>query len=106
MLTTDQIFKELKGRGATRAVVDFYGGGDEGYVEDIKLYDVEGTEIDSITEDEVEIYDSIYQMLSDEWNGFNGDTDVNGKMVWDIHAKKITESGSHTTWVGYERELG
>lgn len=44
-LSRSEIFQRLQGLGAAKATVEFSGGGDEGGVDSITLYDGEGNEL-------------------------------------------------------------
>ncbi len=41
----------------------------------------------------------------DDYGGFDGGFDVNGKVTWDVEKRTLTLSGEETEWVPFERVL-
>lgn len=113
MMTKEQVFARLAERGASKAVVPFYGGNDEGFCEGIQLLDSDGIKFEELEEAyEEHWYDSsgyhtkpltdpkdvlsvaLCAPVYDRYGSFAGEFSVSGKVVWDVKARtvKIEES--------------
>ncbi len=133
------MFEELARRGIATAEVSFHGGGDEGGVEDVVLYDYALEETDPIEEhvpapvldgegkavyeDDGSGYrrakkrpltpaqEADNELLAaleepvDEYGGFDGGFEVNGKVTWDVEKRTVILSGEETAWVPFETVL-
>lgn len=123
-----EVFEALAERGATKAVVEFSGGNDEGGADGIVLYD--GDEETGTVEQyfgfvyhrgenggwtsrpltdaerrEDELAEALAAPVYDEYSGFAGDFSVSGVVEWDVEAKTVTMSGEESEYVTFERGL-
>src|SRR3712207_9216628 len=99
-MTRAEVFERLRGLGAVAAVVPFHGGYDEGFIEGITLKDAEGNEVAVIHEDYYgnadepfegahRLAEALSQPVYDEYGGFAGQFEVEGRGIWDVSQAKI-----------------
>ena len=127
-MTRAEVFGRLRELGAVAAVVPFNGGYDEGFVEGITLRGAEGSAVAVIHEDcygEAEepfegahrLAEALSQPVYDEYGGFAGEFEVEGRVVWDVPKATVSmegseaeedpeaEEGSGSDWVPFEKGL-
>lgn len=122
------VFAALVERGATKAVVEFSGGNDEGGADRIVLFD--GDEDIGTVEQyfsfvyhrdesgawasrpltdserrEDELAETLAAPVYDEYSGFAGDFSVSGVVEWDAEAGTVSMSGEESEYVPFEWEL-
>ncbi len=121
-MTRAEVFGRLRELGAVTAVVPFNGGHDEGFVEGVTLRGAEGSAVAVIHEDyygEAEepfegahrLAEALSRPVYDEYGGFAGEFEVEGRVVWDVSKATVTmegseaEEGSEPDWVPFEKGL-
>jgi hypothetical protein len=129
VLTREECFASLKSRGIAKAEVHFSGGGDEGGVDDIILLNDKNEQIGEMEEyyantfvmnpitgrseavgppsaDEA-LSEGLSAPVYDRYHSFAGEFHVDGKVIWDVTAQKVTMSGdeSHEEFEGFEEEV-
>ncbi len=128
-MTRAEVFgRRLRELGAVAAVVPFHGGYDEGFIEGITLQDAEGNAVAVIHEDYYgdaeepferaqRLAEALSQPVYDEYGGFAGEFEVEGRVVWDVPKTTVTmvgseagedsevADGSDADWVPFEKEL-
>jgi hypothetical protein len=128
-MTKQEAMGKLRERGATRAVVEFSGGNDQGGADRICLYNGE-EEICEIQEHyphyhfdqekkewikvplpedeyaEAELCEALTRPVYQTYGTFAGDFDVDGKVVWDVESDEVWMKGEESTTVyePFERE--
>ena len=99
----------------------FHGGNDEGFTEDITLENADGSPVAVIHEDYYgteepfegaqELAEALSRPVYDEYGGFAGDFEVEGRVIWDVSRGTIsmegseTLEGSETDWAPFEKGL-
>lgn len=106
--TAEQIFAELTRRGAHQAIVSYSGGHDEGGHDEIALL-ANGVEFASLAspwpcstaaEAELEAFiDALAAPIYARFGGFDGATEVDGRLIWDVAERTCVAQGSRTDWV-------
>lgn len=71
------IYATIRDLGATRAVVAFSGGHDEGGPDDVRLFD---DERELPTDHDWELYERLGEPIYDEYGGFAGQYHVSGEL--------------------------
>jgi hypothetical protein len=127
-MTRAEVFGRLRELGAVAAVVTFNGGHDEGFVEGRTLRGAEGSAVAVIHEDyygEAEepfegahrLAEALSRPVYDEYGGFAGEFEVEGRVVWDVSKATVsmvgseaeedpeTDEGSEPDWVPFEKAL-
>jgi hypothetical protein len=104
-VTRDEVFTALIAKGAAKAVIEFHGGGDEGFTDEFFLEDSEGNSIEDIEKGQDDLATALYQPVEDRFGGFDGLSDVQGTLTWNVAERKVTISGSETEWVDFEEEV-
>ena len=121
------VFRNLKDRGVSKVVVEFHGGNDEGFCEDIVLRDKDGKVIITLQEHgggtvynpktktyetptrtgDEELADALAQPVYDEWGGFAFPGWVEGEVTWDVEKGSVSQSGQQSVeeFEGFEQEL-
>lgn len=108
-----EVFKAIKERGATQAVVRFSGGNDEGGADSVELYGPgpigygksPAEHIASLQPYSVEngpdesLVDALIQPIEDRYAGFGGDFYVSGDLTWDAEAGTVTMDKSESEYV-------
>jgi len=110
-MTRDEAWAELARRGATRVVVEFSGGNDEGGPESIVLYGPDlddpsklvsiGTVEESFgdAEDADELLaDALSKPIYDAYGSFAGEFSVDGKVTWDAPTRTVTMNKVEQQW--------
>jgi len=90
-------FAALQRLGADRAVVEFSGGNDEGGPDTITLFRREGAlrtlptwwQAGDPEKHLVALSDALSDPVFEAYGTFAGDFDVNGEVIWDVHAKTV-----------------
>ena len=123
-----EVFERLRELGAVAAVVPFHGGYDEGFIEGISLKDAEGNALAVIHEDYYgnaeepfkgahDLAEALSQPVYDEYGGFAGQFEVEGRVIWDVSKATVSMEGSEAEespedvegseadWVPFEKEL-
>jgi hypothetical protein len=116
-LTREELWVELKKRGATKAVVHFCGGNDEGSVNGIDLLDATGAKIAELQEewaptewDETQkkhvrktpikpdeaLVKALVKPVYDKYYSFAGEFYVNGTVTFDVETKVAHMEASET----------
>lgn len=97
-MTRPEVFAALLSRGASRAVVEFSGGNDEGGPDSITLLDGEEeiaklqawwSDGDTVTEAGAELADALCDPIFEEHGTFAGDFDVTGEVIWDAETHTV-----------------
>ena len=128
-MTRAEVFGRLRELGAVAAVVPFHGGYDEGFTEDITLKDAGGNPVAVIHEDYYgnaeepfskganQLAEALSQPVYDEYGGFAGEFEVEGRVIWDVSEATVSmegseawespedEEGSEADWVPFEKGL-
>ena len=127
-MTRAEVFERLQELGAVAALVPFHGGYDEGFIEGITLKDAGGNAVAVIHEDYYgtaeepfegahRLAEALSQPIYDEYGGFAGQFEVEGRVIWDVSKATVSmegseaeespegEEGSGSDWVPFEREL-
>ncbi len=113
-MTREEVFERLRELGAVAAVVPFNGGYDEGFVEGITLRGAEGSAVAVIHEDHYgdaeepfegahRLAEALSQPVYDEYGGFAGEFEVEGRVVWDVPKVTVIMKGSEA---GVDSEAG
>ena len=113
-MTRAEVFGRLRELGAAAAVVPFSGGYDEGFIEGITLQDAEGNAVSVIHEDYYggaeEPFEGAHRLAEalsgpvyDEYGGFAGEFEVEGRVVWDVTKATVSMKGSEA---GEDSEAG
>ena len=121
------VFAELRKRGITKVVVGFSGGGDEGGVDDISLFNAEGKvgtlqesyagetydpatkkwiPARTLTEDE-KLATALGKPVYDKYCTFAGEFHVHGEVVWDVAKGTVNMQGSQSVerYDDFEEEI-
>jgi hypothetical protein len=127
-MTRAEVFERLRELGAVAAVVPFHGGYDEGFIEGISLKDAEGNAVAVIHEDYYGnaeepfegahgLAEALSQPVYDEYGGFAGQFEVEGRVIWDVSEATVSMEGSEAEespedvegseadWVPFEKGL-
>ncbi len=99
-MTRKQVFAALVSRGASRAVVQFSGGNDEGGPDSITLFTREealgtlptwpsGRESTAAEKADLELADALSAPVFEEYGTFAGDFDVTGEVIWDAGTQTV-----------------
>ena len=127
-MTRAEVFGRLRELGAVAAVVPFNGGYDEGYDEGITLRGAENSAVAVIHEDYYgdakELFEGAHRLAEalsrpvyDEYGGFAGEFEVEGRVVWDVPKATVRMEGSEAgedsevaassddDWVPFEKGL-
>ena len=127
-MTRAEVFDRLGELGAVAAVVPFNGGYDEGFVEGITLRGAGGGEVAVIHEDHYgdaeepfegahRLAEALSRPVYDEYGGFAGEFEVEGRVVWDVPKATVRMEGSEAgedsevaassddDWVPFEKGL-
>jgi hypothetical protein len=96
----EQVFEQLIARGATRAIVEFSGGNDEGGPDRVRLLGAQG-ELPELTicasfkdptpeetADEA-LTEGLSQPIYDQYGTFAGDFEVTGELIWDLDNRTV-----------------
>jgi hypothetical protein len=124
--TREKIFRELTRCNVATVEVQFSGGGDEGSVNRIRLFNADGVEINvleeayisseydektknwkptrEMTRDEM-LAEALSQPVYDKYGGFDGDFSVDGKICWNVKERTVTESGERSCSESYDDSL-
>ena len=103
-MTRPDVFRRLQEMGAVSAVVPFHGGNDEGFTEGITLESADGNPVAVIHEDYYgneepfegaqDLAEALSRPVYDEYGGFDGDFEVEGRVIWDVAEGTISMEGS------------
>jgi len=121
-MTRTEVFQQLRELGAVAAVVPFHGGNDEGFIEGITLKDADGNAVALIHEDYYgnteepfegahHLAEALSQPVYDEYGGFAGPFEVEGRVVWDVSKATVSmegseaEESSEADWSPFEKDL-
>lgn len=126
-MTKQEVIEKLREGGATRAVVEFSGGNDQGGADRIALYNGE-VEICEVHEHyphyhfdqdkkewvkvplpdeeraEAELSEALTRPVYQAYGTFAGDFDVNGVVVWDVESGQVWMEGEESTYQPFDRE--
>lgn len=110
-LTREEAFDQLIARGVHQAVVTFNGGGDEGHVDDIRLFNKDRQLIGELEEgstgkrwdattgqykdpppptDDEKLANCLVTPVDDKYGSFNGEFSVEGSVTWNTEDRTIT----------------
>lgn len=121
--TKARVFQLLRAKGASKAVVRFSGGNDEGGVDSIELIlplaNGEEAKVDlpvyhgsymhpgKDKTDDQDLSDLLGSPVDDRYGSFAGDFEVYGTVVWDVAAATATfhQSYSEPRYVDSEEDL-
>lgn len=101
-LTRDQVFDQLAALGLASVRMGFYGGHDEGNVEDVKCLDADGHDVDVEIDEPSDLYDALCQPIYDRYGGFDGDPEIWGELVWTVADRSLVIEGSEKNWEPFE----
>jgi hypothetical protein len=115
-MTRAEVFERLRELGAVAAVVPFRGGYDEGFIEGITLEGAEGNAVAVIHEDYYgnaeepfegahRLAEALSRPVYDEYGGFAGQFEVEGRVIWDVSKTTVSMEGSEADWAPFEKEL-
>lgn len=104
-LTREQIFDQLHARGIASVRLAFYGGHDEGDVEDTKYLDAEGHELAVELDDRSDLYDALCQPIYDRYGGFDGYPEVDGELIWHVADRSLAIEGRETVWESFQEVI-
>jgi hypothetical protein len=115
VMKRDAVFAILKDKGVAKVEVQYSGGGDEGGVNEIYLYDNAGKQVASMEEyygassvwdeatktykpadppnDEQKLSMALCSPVYDKYGGFAGEFYVSGTVTWDVTTGKINDHG-------------
>jgi hypothetical protein len=90
-LSACEACRRLNERGVAQAIVLFSGGGDEGGVDQITLFDSTGLRLDDLNEvyyqqektEDHEIAEALGKPVYERYFTFAGEFYVNGEVIWD-----------------------
>ncbi len=126
-MTKQEVMEKLRESGATRAVVEFSGGNDQGGADRIALYNEE-VEICEVHEHyphhhfdqekkewvkvplpddehaEAELSEALTRPVYQTYGTFAGDFDVNGVVVWDVESGQVWMEGEESTYQPFDKE--
>ena len=99
-MTRQQVFAALSSRGASRAVVEFSGGNDEGGPDAITLFAGQdplctlpawppGGEVTATEKADAELADALSDPVFEQYGTFAGDFDVTGEVIWDVQERTV-----------------
>lgn len=98
-MSRDEAFAALSVRGATRAVVQFSGGNDEGGPDLVRLFagqrvlgELTCARANHPTPGEIadeELADGLSEPIYDQYGSFAGDYEVNGEVIWDLSDRTV-----------------
>ena len=115
-MTRAEVFERLRELGAVAAVLPFHGGYDEGFIEVITLKGAEGNAVAVIHEDYYgnaeepfegahRLAEALSQPVYDEYGGFAGQFEVEGRVIWGVSKPTVSMEGSEADWAPFEKEL-
>lgn len=125
-LSRTELFAELRKRGVAKVSVEFSGGGDEGGVDNITLYNAEGAEIGTLEEDyggdqwngkewvpvnppnpNTELVNTLCAPVYEKYGSFAGEFYVNGTVDYDVEAGTVKMPHRETVerWEEYDEEV-
>jgi len=114
-MNRDDMWAELRRRNVAEVVVNFSGGGDEGGVDEITLFNAEGKEIGKLEEDyggstydpvknnwvainppnpDTALVEALVAPVYERYHTFAGDFYVNGTVDYDVAKEKATMNKS------------
>ncbi len=103
-----EVYEELARRGATRAVIEYSGGHDEGGADSITLYNGDA-EIGSVDETWGEpsaqeatdnaLAEALCEPIYARFGGFASENEVSGTLEWIVAERQWHGQGSCTDWV-------
>lgn len=105
--TRQKGWEAMAALGVIRATVEFSGGNDEGYCENIVLFYGNGTSemVSEYPKHEDERKADLVDLLTipvyDRYGGFAGDFSVHGELTWDYAIKDVRMSGQESSWEGF-----
>jgi hypothetical protein len=117
----DKVWAWLKSIGATKAIVEFSGGGDEGSIDDLEIFAGEGKikpEItgyawagygdskSELTEDEI-MGNALAQPIWDKYYTFAGEFHVHGTVTWNVEEGTVMMDGQESVehYEGFEESV-
>jgi len=94
MMTQGEVFAELQKRGVSRVLVDYSGGGDEGGVDDIRLFDLAGKEMGRMCDTHKETLDdhlarALGAPVYEQYGSFAGEFSCAGTVEWNVKAGTV-----------------
>lgn len=115
-MNVSQAMRKLMDRGVAKVTVHFSGGGDEGGVDNITLYDDKGTALGNLEEsydgytynpetkqyekkgltEDQEIAQVLGKPVYDKYYTFAGEFYVNGTVEWDVFKGKAVMNGQES----------
>lgn len=127
-LTKKEMWAELKNRNVAKAIVDFSGGGDEGGVESVTLYDKDNKQIGTLQEShppqtwdsekrcwvlnreltmDEKLVNTLAQPVYDKYYTFAGEYYVTGQVEYDVENQqsKMNGSESHEVYDSFEEDV-
>ena len=125
-MNRNEAFKYLKSINVRKVIIDFSGGGDEGGVDQITLYEKGGErninewtnnktwnntkkcwELITPPSIEHELSVCLCKPIYDKYNGFAGNFYVSGQLTWNVKDKSVKISGkeSEEVWDDIEEDL-
>jgi hypothetical protein len=108
-----EVWRELENRGATRAVVFFSGGNDEGCADSITLYagkekvaelqeygDYDQQKGEYIENPDTRLATALAAPVYGKYGSFAGEFSVDGEVVWDLATKQATLRDDYRSTAG------
>src|SRR5918997_2704722 len=116
-MTRAEVFERLRELGAVAAVLPFHGGYDEGFTEGITLRGAEGNAVAVIHEDYYggaeepfegahRLAEALSQPVYNEYGGFAGQFEVEGRVIWDVSKATVSMEGSEAEESHEDEEEG
>jgi len=104
-LTRALVFDQLHALGIATARIAFYGGHDEGVVEDTKYLDADGHDLDVEIDDRCDLFAALCQPIYDRYGGFDGYPEVEGELIWRVANHSLAIEGRETTWESFQEVI-
>ena len=94
-----EVFDLMHQRGYAKVIVEFSGGNDDGDVDGITAYDVDGKPVARLQEEhyyglgpkslDTLLAEAVVQPVYDEYSSFAGEFFVHGTVTWDLETKEV-----------------
>ncbi len=108
----EAVLAYLSENGYVKAEVDFQGGNDEGYCENIDLIDTDGETISvsayyGATHDVIPewVNEALQEPVYNKYGSFAGDFQVYGRLIWDAENKRVFFNGEESQYVPFSEEV-